>query len=111
MIYGYYAELLENLPLLQIFSEDKWMSIQDLTYWGTLHFCIVSEELFSQMVSPELWGQARVKFITNSGQKLTSEELVPMAILVTDGFGRGTWEWQPYFAGLTRQKWSHQLCF
>ena len=35
------------------------------------------------MVSPELWGQAGVKFFTNSGRKLTSEELVPMAILIT----------------------------
>ena len=52
--------------------EDEWISAQELPYLGTLHFHIVSEELFSQMVSLELQGQARVKFINDSGRNLIS---------------------------------------
>ena len=87
MIFGCYDELLEDSSLLQLFSEDEWTSIQELPYLGTLHFCIVLEELFSWMVSPELWGQAGVEIITNSGRKSTSDELVPMVILITDRVG------------------------
>ena len=56
MISGCYDELLEDLSLLHLLSKDEWISIQELPYLGALHFCIVWEELFSQMDSLELWG-------------------------------------------------------
>ena len=60
------------------------MSVHDLPYLGSLCFCIVSEWLFAWLISPELWGQAGVNFVTNSGRKAMSEEIIPMAILITD---------------------------
>ena len=42
------------------------------------------------MVSPEHRGQAGVEFVTKSGRKLTSEELVFMVIFITDGVGEGS---------------------
>ena len=80
MFSGCYDELLTDLSLLQSFSEDKWTSVHELPYLGALSFCIVSEELFAHLVCSELWGQARVNFITNSGRKATSKEVVPMVI-------------------------------
>ena len=102
MMSGCYDELLADPSLLQSFSKDEWMSIHELHYLGSLHFHIVLVALFSQQVSLELLGQARVEFITSSGRQFTGEEITPMVILVTDGVGRGSWEWQPSFATLTR---------
>ena len=85
MISVCYDELLADLSLIQSFSEDEWTSIHELPHLGTLHFCLVLVELFSWQVSLELWGQARVKFVTSSGRKSMSEEIAPMAILVSDG--------------------------
>ena len=36
-----------------------------------------------------MWGNAKVEFITNNGQKI-SREVIPMEILVTDGVGEGS---------------------
>ena len=82
---GCYDELLADPCLLQSFSEDKWTSTHELPHLGAVHFHIVSVELFSQQVSLELWGQARVKFITSSGRQSTGKRIIPMAILVADG--------------------------
>ena len=90
MISGCYDELLVDPTLLQMFPEDEWTSIHKLPYLGALHCHVVSEGLFNQLISPELWGQARVDFVTDSGRKATSEEVVPVAILVTDGVDEGT---------------------
>ena len=43
--------------------------------------------LFTKLVTPEELGQARVSFTTHSGKKVRSKEIVPMAILFTDGVG------------------------
>ena len=111
MISGCNDQLLVDLSLLKSFSEDEWISFHELPHLCTLCFHIVSEELFSQLVSLELWGQARVEFITSSSRKTMSDEIISMVILVTDGVGEGAWEWQPSFAVLTRQKWSLQSPF
>ena len=66
------------------------MCIHELPYHGVLHFHVVSEGLFAWLISPELWGQARVNFVTNSGRKAMSKEVVPMAILVTDAVDEGS---------------------
>ena len=50
---------------------------------------VVSEGLFAKLITPKVWGQARVYFITHSGKKVRSEEIMPMAILITDGVGEG----------------------
>ena len=91
-IYRCYNEFLVDPALLQSFPEDEWMSIHGLTYLGTLHFCVVLEELFTQLISPDLWGQVRADFINNFSRKAMSEEVVPMAILVTDGVDEGSLE-------------------
>ena len=61
------------------------MSVHELPYLGTLHFHVVSEGLFACLISPELWGQAGVNFVTDSSRKAMSEEVVPTAVLVTNG--------------------------
>ena len=66
------------------------MSINELPYVGTLCFWVVSEEHFIRLTSPELWGHAGMDFITSSGKRSMSKELVPMAILITDGVGKGS---------------------
>ena len=90
MIPGCYDELLADLSLLQSFSEDKWMSVHELPHLGALCFCIVEGGLFFWLVSLELWSQARVEFITSSGRKTRSEEIIPMAILLTNRVGEGS---------------------
>ena len=80
-------ELLMDPALLQSFPEDEWMSIHGLPYMGTLHFCLLCGVggVLCLTDLPELWGQARVDFVTNFSRKAMSKEVVPMAILVTDG--------------------------
>ena len=97
MISGCYGELLAGPSLLQSFSEDEWISILELPHLSTLHFCIVSVELFSQQVSLELWGLDRGELITRSGRKSVGEAVIPMAHLVTDGVGEGFLEMVTFF--------------
>ena len=77
MISGCYDELLVDPSLLQSFSEDEWTSIHELPHLGGLHFCIVLVQLFSKLVSLELWSQARFEFATSSGRKTTGKEITP----------------------------------
>ena len=92
MISGCYDELLTDPALLQSFPEDESMSVHELSYLGALLLCGV-RGIFTQLISPELWGQAGVNFVTNSGRKATSKEVIPMAILVTNVVIREAWEW------------------
>ena len=47
------------------------------------------QRLFTHLTFPVLWGKARVEFITNNSQKISSE-IVPMAVLVTGGVEEGS---------------------
>ena len=38
----------------------------------------------------ELWGKPRVNSITSSSKRVTNEEIIPMAILITNGVGEGS---------------------
>ena len=84
-----YDELLVDPALLQSFPMDEWTSINKLPCLSALHFRVVSEGLFSSLISPELLGQTRANFITSSAKNVMSEEIVPMAILITDGVSKG----------------------
>ena len=90
MISGCYDELLADPALLQSFPQDEWTSIHQLPHLGALCFWMVSEGLFSQVISPELWGQAGVNIITNSGRRALSEEVIAMTVLVTEGVDEGS---------------------
>ena len=90
MFSGCYVELLADPALLQSFPQDEWTSIHELSYLDTLHFQVVSEGLFSWLISLHLWGQAKVDFITNSGRKAMGDEVIPMTVLVTDGVDEGS---------------------
>ena len=82
-----YDDILEDHSLLQLFLEKEWQSIQKLPLLGALQFRIISERLFACIVSPTMWGKARMKFITNNGPKKWGSH--PNVILVTDGVGEG----------------------
>ena len=84
MISGYYDELLADPALLQSFPEDEWISFHELPYLGALCFHVVLRGS-SPTDLPRAVGQGRVNFITNSDRKAMSEEVIPMAILVTNG--------------------------
>ena len=89
MISGYYEELTVDPSLLQSFFEDEWMSIHELPYLHTIHFCMVSERLFSQLTSSVLWKKAGADFLTKLGRRTTHAEITPLAILLTDRMGEG----------------------
>ena len=76
-------------PLQWLFPEGEWRSAHQLPILGTLQFWIVSEQLFTFLSSPSIWGQARVDVISSSGQKI-SDEIVPMAVLITNGVEEGS---------------------
>ena len=76
--------------LVQSFLVEEWTSTNELPCLNTLCFCVLSEELLTRLISPELWGQARVDLTTNSSKRVMSEEIIPMAILVSNGVGEGS---------------------
>ena len=69
---------------------DEWTSIDKLPCLNTLCFWVILEELFFRLISPELWGQARADLITSSSKRAMSEEIVPVAILITNEVGKGS---------------------
>ena len=84
MISKYYEKILADPSLLQLFPEVEWRSICELPFLSILQFWIVSERLFTHLISPSLWGKARVEIITSNSWKI-SGEIIPMAVLVIDG--------------------------
>ena len=66
------------------------MSVDELPCLSTLSFQLVLEELFTRLISPELLCQAGVDFTTNSSKRAMSEEIIPVAILIIDGVGKGS---------------------
>ena len=79
-----YEELIADLSLLQSFLENEWISIHGLPHLCTIHLHVVSERLFSQVISSALWGKAEANFLTKVGKRATSIETAHLAILVTD---------------------------
>ena len=69
---------------------DEWTSINELPCLSALHFSVVSEGLSTRLISPDLWGQARDNLITSSGKRAVSDKIGPMAILITNGVGKGS---------------------
>ena len=65
------------------------MAIHELPCLHALCLCVVSEGLFAKLTTQEVWGWAGVDFITPSGKKVRSKEIMLMAILITDGVGEG----------------------
>ena len=90
---------------------EKWTFVDELPCLNILHICVVSEHLFIRLISPELWGQARVDFTTNSGKRVMSEEIIPMGIIITDRVGEESLGMVTIFCCSDQQRWSLQLCF
>ena len=85
-----YHKLLADPTLIWSFPIDEWMSVEEHLCLGILHFQVVLEGLFTRLISPVVRGQARVKFITSSGKRAMSKEIIRMAVLITDGVGKGS---------------------
>ena len=51
-------------------------------------FRLISEKFFTWVASPTIWGKTRVKYDTETSLR-PSGEAAPMAILITDGVGKG----------------------
>ena len=83
------SEILEDPSLQWWFPEEKWRSFHKLPFLGTLQFWMVSERLFTHLSSPSVWGQARLEFFTGGGWKI-SGEIVPKAVLITNGVEEGS---------------------
>ena len=84
-----YKKCLVDPSLVSALPVDEWISINELPCLSALHFRLVLKGLFAKLVMPKVWGQAWVDFTTHSGKMVRSEEIMPMAILVTDGVGEG----------------------
>ena len=78
-----YEEILADPSLWQLFPEEEWRSMHELPFLGALQFWIVLERLFSCFTSASNQGKARVEFINNSDQKISSE-VIHVAVLVMD---------------------------
>ena len=89
MISKCYKEILEDPFLWWLFLEEEWRSICKLPFLGTLQFWIVSERPFANLSSPSMWEQARVEFISDSGQKIGGE-IEPMVVLRANGVEEGS---------------------
>ena len=83
-----YEEILADPSLQWFFPEEEWRSIHELPFLSTLWFQIVSERLFTHLTSPSMWGKVKMEFITSNSQKI-SGEITHVAVLVTNGVGRG----------------------
>ena len=83
-----YDDIVKDPSLLWLFLEKECTSLQELPPLGALWFRLISERLFTCIVSPDMWGKTRVGFITCTCQKI-SGEATPMAILLTGGIGEG----------------------
>ena len=89
MISKCYEEILADPSLLWLFLEEEWRSIHELPFLGTLWFLDCIGETFCSFDIPITVGKAGVEFITSNGQKISSE-IIPMAVLVTDGVEEGS---------------------
>ena len=74
--------------LFQSFPMDEWISVNELAYLSALYFRMVSEGLFTRLISPKLKGKVRANFITSSSKRAMSKKIIPIAILITDGVGK-----------------------
>ena len=83
-----YDKLLADPSLVPSFPVNKWTSINKLLCLHVLHFWVGIGGLFTKLVTPNVCGQARVDFTTHSGKRVRSEEILTMAILITDGVGK-----------------------
>ena len=63
-------------------------SLLELPIMGAPWFRLILEKFFVWVSSPTIWGMTRVEYITKTGPRL-SGEATPMAILDTDGVGKG----------------------
>ena len=84
----YYNKLVEDLSLQGLFLGEECTSLLELPVVGALQFRLISEKFFAQVSSPMMWGKTRVECVTEAGLRL-SGEATPMAILATDGIGKG----------------------
>ena len=48
----YYEEIVEDPTLLQLFSLEEYLSIQELTCMGALWFSLILEGFLAQIASP-----------------------------------------------------------
>ena len=84
-----YEDLLADPSLVSTFPVDEWSFVNELPCLSALCFRVVVEGAFAKLVTPEVWGQAGINFTTHSSKRVRSEEIAPMAILITDGVGEG----------------------
>ena len=64
------------------------MSLIELPVMGALQFRLMWERFFAWVASPTIWGKTGVEYVTETGPRL-SGEAAPMAILITNGVGKG----------------------
>ena len=83
-----YDKLVEDLSLLGLFSGEEYMSLLELPVMGTLWFRLISEKFFARVLSPTIWRKTKVEYVTETSLRL-SGQAAPMAILITDGVGKG----------------------
>ena len=83
-----YDELVEDPSLQGLFLGEECTSLLELPVMGTLQFRLISEKFFTQVSFPMIWGKTGVECVTETGLRL-SGEATPMAILFTDGAGKG----------------------
>ena len=81
-----YDKLVEDPSLQGLYLGEECMSLLELPVVGTLWFRFISEKFFAWVSSLTIWEKTRVEYVT--GPRL-SGEATPMAILFTDGVGKG----------------------
>ena len=64
------------------------MSLLELPVMGDLLFRLISEKFFTQVAPLTIWGKIGVESVTETHLRL-SGEVAAMAILMTDGLGKG----------------------
>ena len=64
------------------------MSLLEFPVIGALQFRLISEEFFTHVASPTIWGKTGVEYVTKTILRLSSKA-TPMVTLITDGVGKG----------------------
>ena len=81
-------EIVEGPSLLGLFLGKECMSLLELPVMGVLWFRLISEEFFTCVASPTIWGRTGVGFVTKTSLTV-SGEVTPMVVLITNGVGKG----------------------
>ena len=81
-------KLVEDSSLQGLILGEEYASLLEHPVMGTLQFRLISEKFFARVSSSTIWGKTGVEYVTKTSPSL-SDEATPMAILVTNGVGKG----------------------